>query len=97
MLRFIGCRYNIVACRDVTRQRQRDKQIYLSLHWVTRFANKTNSHGNDLSNVSTAMNQLPTVEVLLETVFSTVVLVEELQAGRNDDLAQEIPCGNGVF
>jgi hypothetical protein len=53
-------------------------QIYESLYWVTHFANKTHSHGNDLSNVSTAMNLHATMEVLLKTVFSTVNHAEEL-------------------
>jgi hypothetical protein len=71
---------NIVACRAVTRKRHRDKQIYQSRYWVTRFANKTHSHGNDLNNVSAATNQHTAMEELLETVFSTVVSAEETQS-----------------
>jgi hypothetical protein len=45
---------------------------------VTHFENKTRSHGNDLSNVSTATNQHATIEELLQTVFSMDVRAEEL-------------------
>jgi hypothetical protein len=69
---------NIVACRAVTRQRPRGKLIHQSRYWVTRFANKTCSHGNDLSNVSTATNHQATTEELLETVFSIMLHAEEL-------------------
>jgi hypothetical protein len=48
---------HIVACRPVTMQLPRDQQIHHSRYWVTRLANKTCSDGNDLSNISTAMNQ----------------------------------------
>jgi hypothetical protein len=68
----------IVASTAVTRQRPRDKQINHSRYWVTRFANKTCFHGNDLSNVSTATNQHTIIQELLETVFSTDVRTEEL-------------------
>jgi hypothetical protein len=68
----------IVVCRAVTIQRLRDKQIYQSRYWVTFFANRTHSHRNNLSHVFTATNQEPTIEVLLEMVFSTVVQDEML-------------------
>jgi hypothetical protein len=68
----------IVECRAVNIQLLRDKQIYQSRYWVTYFANRTHSHGNNLSHVSTATNQHPTIEVLLEMVFSTAVQDEML-------------------
>jgi hypothetical protein len=63
----------VVVCRVVTIQQPQDKRIYQSHYWVTHFANKTCSHGNDLNHVSTPTNQHPTIEVLLETVFPTAV------------------------
>jgi hypothetical protein len=42
-----------------------------------RFANKTRPHGNDFSNFSTATNQNTVIEVLLETMFSTMALAEK--------------------
>jgi hypothetical protein len=51
---------------------------------LTHFANNTCSHGNNFSNVSTATNQHIT-EVLLGTVFSMVVRVNEIQAGQSED------------
>jgi hypothetical protein len=56
----------------------RDKQLHHSHYWVMRFANKTRSHRKDLNDISTATSQHPTIEVLLETVFSTVACAQWL-------------------
>jgi DNA-binding transcriptional regulator/RsmH inhibitor MraZ len=66
---------NTVACRAITRQQLWDKQIYQRSYWATYFANKTHSHGNSMSNVSTATNQHTILEVMLET---EIVHAEEL-------------------
>jgi hypothetical protein len=70
--------FYIVACGAVTIQRPRGKQIYEGRYWVTVSANKSFSHGNNLSNVSTARNHHITIKVQLETVFSTAVRAEIL-------------------
>jgi hypothetical protein len=54
-------------------QRPRDKQIYEDRYWVTRFANKILSNGNNVSNVSIATKHLRGTNVLLETMFSTAI------------------------
>jgi hypothetical protein len=65
---------HIVACRAITSQRPRHKQIYRSWYWVMG-ANK---------HVSTATNQHAAIEESLETVFSTVVRAEQLRSGRSE-------------
>jgi hypothetical protein len=67
-----------IPVRNYARQRPRDGQMYQSRCWVTRFADKARSHGNDLSIIATATNEQAIIEELLETVFSTVVRAEGL-------------------
>jgi hypothetical protein len=59
-------------------QRPRDKKIYEGRYWVTRFTNKTLSHGINLSNVSITTNHHRTIKVLLETMFTMAVRAEIL-------------------
>jgi hypothetical protein len=74
-----------VAYLFKTRTVEPDKQPLLANGSEIAFVSRQRPRNK---HVSTATNQHATTEVPLETVFSTMVRVEELQAGRSEELVQ---------